>query len=536
MARTFVAVLVSLFAAFQVAALPVGNPRVPDTGLWWVPGENGRFLHLDVGPDGYVFATVSGFVDGTATYLVMQGPMALAPVDESSTRPVVGSLASPLYEVADGPCFGCAWSAPRVRQSSLGSGTLTFFASDELRLDAFGRSTTFRRFPLFTTQAATPEDRHIGRWMAVLRTSAGVVRDTVDIARADGALEFRFPSRPGPDLPSRSEASLAPCGSNRIALAADGSFHASSAAGPGCAGDTYIFHERDGALYGQRRASNFAGRIASEVLLYRVPPRWTADPVSQSTAPGNPRLPDPGLWWIEGENGRFLHLDVGPDGYAFATVSGFVDGVASYLVAQGPLQPVAGANPAERPVLATLESPLYEVAGGSCFECEWHAPAVRASEFGSARLTFFLDNTIEVEAFGVRSTYHRFPLFTTTAADVPQRYAGRWQAVMRNTYGGITTEVVDLALRDDGQLWYGFPIPPPLGVPRLWPELQPCGNGRMSVDRNGALTGVAGILPACTTRTHDFHERDGAIYGQQHPSDLRAASTEVLFYRIPADW
>ncbi|HET7843754.1 MAG TPA: hypothetical protein VFL14_06365, partial [Xanthomonadales bacterium] len=323
MARLLIAFVLALVASLDVAALPVGNPRIPDTGLWWVPGENGRFLHLDVGPDGYVFATVSGFVDGTASYLVMQGPLELAPIDEATATPVIGSLASPLYEVANGPCFGCDWRAPSVRASRYGTGTLTFYASDELTLAAFGRTTTFRRFPLYATAEAAPESRYVGRWLAVLRTNAGVVRDIVDIAPAEGALTFRFPSRPGADSPAGAGPSLAPCGTSRLAVTSDGALRASSFSGLGCQGNTYVFHERDGALYGQRRASVFADRIASEVLLYRVPPLWEADPTSQSTAPGNARLPDPGLWWVEGENGRFLHLDVGPDGYVFATIAGF---------------------------------------------------------------------------------------------------------------------------------------------------------------------------------------------------------------------
>jgi len=522
----------ALLIAMPAHALPVGNPRIPDSGLWWVPGQNGRFLHLDVGPDGYVFATVSGFVGNTASYLVMQGPLELAPIDESSATPVIGSLSSPLYSVANGACFGCEWRAPDVQPSNFGSGTLTFLASDELRLQAFGRTTTFRRFPLYSTAAGAPSERLLGQWLVVLRTDQGLVRDLVEIASDEGDLTFRFPTRPGPDTPAPSEASLAPCGTNRLAIAANGSLVGSSTVGRGCNGGTYVFHERDGALYGQRQASNFAERIASELLLYRVPPRWLADATSQSLAPGNARVPDAGLWWSPNRNGLFVHLDVGPDGYVFATVSGFVNGVASYLVLQGPMQlePLQAGNPAQ--LAASLTSPLYTVSGGTCFACSWRAPSVGESPYGSATLRYF-GGFLELDAFGTTTQFRRFPLFTTAAASAPDRYVGRWLVLLR-TGTGVLRDFVRFERFEDRLLVLPLDATAPSAA-----SLSPCNAGWFSGSAGGGLSGLSSGGFRCVVPTYGLNERDGALYGQRNSlatGPSQSMASEVLLYRVPDDW
>jgi hypothetical protein len=272
--------ILALFLAFfcsQAAAAPtVSSATLPDRGFWWVENQDGDFVFLDIGPDGFAFAVLGGFVDGTASYVVMQGPIQRATAASAAgDSGVIGTLQSPIYEAVGGACFSCPWTRPTIRNSPLGSGTLTFVAGDTARLEAFGRILQIRRFPLYQISSSAKPDRYVGKWVVVLRGPAGVQTDAVEISLHEPSPGRMVPTIlfPNPDGPARR--SLRPCGGVDLELEPSGALRMLGRNMMGCSPSGYRFHERDGALYGIQLFASSAGEsAASELILYRVPRDW----------------------------------------------------------------------------------------------------------------------------------------------------------------------------------------------------------------------------------------------------------------------
>jgi hypothetical protein len=156
----------------------VGTSRLayawlPSQGLYYVRGELGNYLHVAVGPDGRVFATLSTFLaDGEPTFLTLEGAYQPTTREAFESGPEIGRISGPLLRLSGGSCLGCPHRAPQAIDAGLGNATLVFDMHGRADLSWQGGSMALERYPLFTRPQDAPEARYQGRWL-LMRTRLG---------------------------------------------------------------------------------------------------------------------------------------------------------------------------------------------------------------------------------------------------------------------------------------------------------------------------------------------------------------------------
>lgn len=141
--------------------------------------------------------------------------------------------------------------------------------------------------------------------------------------------------------------------------------------------------------------------------------------------------PNLGLWWQVGANGKFMQLQVGPGGYALATLSFEEAGAPTYRVMQGPLVELDPRDPAEM-AIAELRSPLYRVDRAGCLACDEQTGTTVTEEARPYRLRFTSTSKAQLQtADGQLINYEFFPLLTQPEDLTAYRISGK-RAVLEN--------------------------------------------------------------------------------------------------------
>jgi hypothetical protein len=152
----------------RIGATRLVQAWLPSQGLYYVRGELGNYLHVAVGPDGRVFATLSTFrADGEPIFLTLEGAYQPTTREAFESGPEIGRISGPLLRLSGGACLGCPHRTPQAIDAGLGIATLVFDMHGRAQLSWQGGSMALERYPLYTRQQDAPEARYQGRWLLV---------------------------------------------------------------------------------------------------------------------------------------------------------------------------------------------------------------------------------------------------------------------------------------------------------------------------------------------------------------------------------